>query len=198
MKYLKSSKSETVLSIENGNEQSLALPHPSFHRTISFVITLAQFFGVMPLYGMSADDIHHIKFKWKSLRFVYTMYNFSGALISSLFCCTRFAMHGLMLDKTGGCNVNKCISKYCNWNFCVFVATVAFYICNLFATLQFVHISKNWYIIVREWSLVEMSMRSYGFLPDLKRKFKILTITIMMVALSKKHVAVFYFEIDDD
>lgn len=98
MKLLKSSKSETVLSIENGQ---LALPHPSFHNTISFVITLAQFFGVMPLYGMSEGDIHHIKFKWKSLRFLYTMYNFSGALISSLFCCTRFAMHGLMLDKTG-------------------------------------------------------------------------------------------------
>lgn len=77
------------------------LPHPNFHHTISFVITLAQFFGVMPLYGMSETDIHHIKFKWKSLRFAYTMYNFSGALISSLFCCTRFAMHGLMLDKTG-------------------------------------------------------------------------------------------------
>lgn len=98
MKFLKSTKSETVLSMENGQ---LALPHPSFHNTISFVITLAQFFGVMPLYGMSEGDIHHIKFKWKSLRFLYTMYNFSGALISSLFCCTRFAVHGLMLDKTG-------------------------------------------------------------------------------------------------
>lgn len=99
-KYLKNSKSETVLSIENGNGE-LSLPHPTFHSTIAFVITLAQFFGIMPLYGMSESDIHHIKFEWKSLRFIYTMYNFSGALISSLFCCTRFAVHGLMLDKTG-------------------------------------------------------------------------------------------------
>lgn len=101
MKFLKSNKSETVLAIENGNGP-MVLPQSSFHNTISFVITLAQFFGVMPLYGMSQSDIHHIKFKWKSMRFIYTLYNFSGALISSLFCCTRFAMHGLMLDKTGG------------------------------------------------------------------------------------------------
>lgn len=104
MKFLKSSKSETVLAIENGQ---FALPHQSFHNTISFVITLAQFFGVMPLYGMSEGDIHHIKFKWKSLRFLFTMYNFSGALISSLFCCTRFAMHGLMLDKTGTYHLDR-------------------------------------------------------------------------------------------
>lgn len=67
---------------------------------------------------------------------------------------------------------------------------MAFYICNLFATLQFIHISKNWYIIVREWSLVEMSMKSYGFLPDLKKKFKILTITIMVAALGTKNLFV--------
>lgn len=100
MKFLKSSKSETVLSMENGQVSS---PQPSFHSTISFVITLAQFFGVMPLYGMSDGDILHIQFKWKSLRFLYTIYNFTGALISSLFCCIRFVMQGLMLDKTGKC-----------------------------------------------------------------------------------------------
>lgn len=51
MKYLKNTKSEAVLTIEP--DQSLAHPHPTLHNTIAFVITLGQFFGVMPLYGMT-------------------------------------------------------------------------------------------------------------------------------------------------
>lgn len=99
MKYLKNTKSEAVLTIEP--DQSLAHPHPTLHNTIAFVITLGQFFGVMPLYGMTKKEVHYIKFKWRSLRFLYSVYNFAGALITALFCCIRFAIHGVMLDKTG-------------------------------------------------------------------------------------------------
>lgn len=76
--------------------------HPEFlHNTISFVILLAQFFGLMPIYGIRGKDYSNLKFRWKSLRFLYTVFNLSGAFTSAIFCCLQFAMMGLMLDKTG-------------------------------------------------------------------------------------------------
>lgn len=99
MKLLRNTKSEAALTIEA--DPNIAYPHPTLHSTISFVITLAQFFGLMPLYGMTKGDVNYIRFRWWSLRFLYSVYNFAGALITAIFCCIRFAVHGLMLDKTG-------------------------------------------------------------------------------------------------
>lgn len=99
IKLLRNAKPEAALTIDA--DPNFAYPHPTLHSTISFVITLAQFFGLMPLYGMTKGDVNYIRFRWWSLRFLYSVYNFAGALITAIFCCIRFAVHGLMLDKTG-------------------------------------------------------------------------------------------------
>lgn len=99
MRLIRKMKSDISLTIEPS--EILAYPQPSFHQTFSFVIVFGQFFGIMPLHGIMTKDPQEIRFKWKSIRFFYAIYNVTGALIMGCFCIIKFALDGLMLDKTG-------------------------------------------------------------------------------------------------
>ncbi|RZC39788.1 zinc finger protein 2-like [Asbolus verrucosus] len=160
MRIIRKMKSDLALTIEP--DTALSYPQPSFHETFSFVIVFGQFFGIMPLYGMTRKNVQEVRFTWKSARLVYATYNFIGAFVMGVFCILQFALDGLMLDKT---------------------ATMSFYILNSFAALQFILTAKNWSIILKEWSFMEMSMRGYSHLINLKKKFIILISVIMLLAL---------------
>jgi hypothetical protein len=99
MRVIRKMRSDMALTIEP--DTVLAYPQSSFHETFSFVLVFGQFFGIMPLHGMSKRKIQDIKFEWKSARLLYAVYNFIGAFVMAVFCILQFALEGLMLDKTG-------------------------------------------------------------------------------------------------
>lgn len=99
MNLIRKMKSEIALTIE----PNLAHPHQNFHDSFSPVLVFAQFFGLMPLHGITSKNSHDVKFEFKSLRFFYSCYNIVGAFVVSIFCIAKFAIDGLMLDKTGVC-----------------------------------------------------------------------------------------------
>ncbi|KYB27621.1 Gustatory receptor for sugar taste 64f-like Protein [Tribolium castaneum] len=161
MRLIRKMKSDLVLTIE-ASDAVLAYPQPSFHQTFSFVVIFGQFFGIMPLHGVSRKNVQEIRLEWKSFRFVYAVYNIFGAFVMGLFCILKFALDGLMLDKT---------------------ATMSFYVLNFFGSIQFIIISKHWVTIMKEWSFMEMSMRNYGSSINMKKRFVVMTSVIMTLAL---------------
>ncbi|KAF2904316.1 hypothetical protein ILUMI_01844, partial [Ignelater luminosus] len=62
---------------------------------------------------------------------------------------------------------------------------LSFYICNFFGALYFVRIARNWSSLIRQWTRVEVSMKSYGFPPNIKKRFKIMTGTVLLLALAE-------------
>ncbi|KAF5282706.1 hypothetical protein FQR65_LT02703 [Abscondita terminalis] len=137
------------------------ISHPySVHRSLSFFIILSQFFGLMPVYGITHSNGRNIKFRWKSIRFAYSILNASGSLILAIFCCLEFTKTGIILDKT---------------------ATLSFYVCNCFGVLFFIKMAYNWNNVIKEWSKVENSMKDeYGFPPNLKNSIRIITIIVVI------------------
>ncbi|KAB0798313.1 hypothetical protein PPYR_09306, partial [Photinus pyralis] len=138
--------------------------HPlSLHRSLSFVLSIGQCFGLMPIYGINNRNKRKIKFRWKSMRFFYTMLNALGALTNAVFCCIEFTKTGLILDKS---------------------ATFTFYVSNFFGVLFFTRIAHNWGSLMQDWSKVEHSMRNdYGFPPHLKSNIKTITLVVLIFAV---------------
>lgn len=73
----------------------------TLHNDISCILMIAQIFALMPVYGISGDDYHSIKFKWRSIRYVYTVFNICGAFVFGIFSFLQLFLLGFMLDKTG-------------------------------------------------------------------------------------------------
>ncbi|KAJ8918493.1 hypothetical protein NQ315_008191 [Exocentrus adspersus] len=159
MKIIKKNKSEVSVNLEL--DKPLAFHQNGFHENIRFVIIMAQFFGVMPLHNIR-ESIHEVKFKWKSFRLTYSVYNTVATFVNSVFWVTKFAVDGLVVDET---------------------AQMAFYVCNCFASIQLIQIARHWSHILREWSFVELSMRGYGYQVNLKKTFVVLASLFMGVGL---------------
>lgn len=64
---------------------------------------------------------------------------------------------------------------------------MSFYVLNFFGACQFILIGKNWTKIMKEWSFMEMAMRSYGIL-NMKRRYVVITSVIMTLALGNVQI----------
>lgn len=98
MKVIKKVKSEVSVNLEL--DKPLAFEHKGIHENIKFVIIMAQFFGVMPLHNIR-KDFQEVKFKWKSYRLIYSVYNTAATFVSAIFWFAKFAIDGLVVDETG-------------------------------------------------------------------------------------------------
>lgn len=72
---------------------------------IYFITSLAQLFGLMPLNRTKEEDVNSVGYSRKSWRFVFSLYNLLGATVSMVFCIVRFNATGILLDKTGRCDI---------------------------------------------------------------------------------------------
>lgn len=53
----------------------------SFQEAIGSILAMAQCFGIMPVVGIKCKSASHLKFKWKSMRTIYSLIAISLALI---------------------------------------------------------------------------------------------------------------------
>lgn len=100
MKILKKTQSDVALAIEPDARMS-SFQKSSFQENIKFFIIIGQCFGLMPLEGITNKNVRELKFTWKSWKFLYCMYNISGAFVTMIFCCIKFTMYGLTIDELG-------------------------------------------------------------------------------------------------
>lgn len=55
----------------------------SFHESISFVLVIAQCFAMLPVIGVKNPSVHDLRFKWESIRTIYSLIVF-GLITSYL------------------------------------------------------------------------------------------------------------------
>ncbi|KAJ8930487.1 hypothetical protein NQ314_016714 [Rhamnusium bicolor] len=206
-------KAKSEVSITLDPDATIAFEHKGFHENIRFAIIMAQFFGVMPLHNIQ-NNIHEIKFKWKSIRLLYSVFNSVATILRTMkiikkakseiaitldpdksiafehrgfhenirFAIIMAQFFGVMPLHHINNNIHEVKFKWKSIRFFLYTQ-MAFYVCNFLAGIQLIQIARHWSQILREWSFVEMAMRSYAHQINLKKKFVILTTLFMSVGL---------------
>lgn len=69
----------------------------SFHKSMAFVLILAQCFGQLPIQGITSPDVQALQFKWKSWRTLYSILICIGATFVSLMQVVKLLTRGMNL-----------------------------------------------------------------------------------------------------
>ncbi|XP_060517071.1 gustatory receptor for sugar taste 64f-like [Cylas formicarius] len=159
MRVLRKIRSNTSLTIEQDDPITIATP--TFHESIRFALVMAQIFGIMPLYGTTVattKKLQDIKFEWVSLKMVFALFHIIGTLAAGVFCMLKMALHGFVIDET---------------------AIMVFYMMNGFCAIHYIYLAAKWRTILKEWTCVEISMKSYRNAKNVKR-INIFTTVVFM------------------
>lgn len=70
----------------------------SFHDAIGPVLQVAQVFGLMPVDGVASKNISNTKFRWKSLKTIYSLLFLSCGTIELLLCLSLMFENGMSLE----------------------------------------------------------------------------------------------------
>lgn len=90
----------------------------SFHRSMTFVLILAQCFGQLPIQGITSPDVQALYFKWKSWRTVYSALICTGATFISMMQIIKLLTKGMNLFEISKYNINFFFTtKYDVFNF---------------------------------------------------------------------------------
>lgn len=130
-------------------------------------MTVAQYFGIMPVLNILSRDVSKLKFKWTSYRTVYVV-----------FCCLSLAAYGFLtvawMFKIG-VEFSRCV-------------TIIFYMSNTLAIGCFLRLSMVWPKIIIQWQATEQLISPV--LKDksnrnLSRKLKVLATVVLSLSLSE-------------
>lgn len=77
--------------------QRIIKQEKSFHKSVAFVLILAQCFGQLPIQGISSPDVQALFFKWKSWRTLYCALICIGAAFLSMMQIIRLLTNGMNL-----------------------------------------------------------------------------------------------------
>lgn len=69
----------------------------SFHKSMAFVLILAQCFGQLPIQGITSPDVQALFFKWKSWRTIYCALICVGAAFVSMMQIIKLLTSGMNL-----------------------------------------------------------------------------------------------------
>lgn len=93
MKYL-----QNPIKVEPKDKKSFKRrKEKSFHKSIAFVLLLAQCFGQLPVQGILCNDVQSLRFSWKSWRTVYSILICVGAAFISLMQIASLLTKGMNL-----------------------------------------------------------------------------------------------------
>ena len=74
----------------------------SFHQAIGPILVIGQIFGLMPIQGILGKDIDSLKFRWISLRTIYSIFFLTSGTIEATMVVVRLVRMGLCLNYVGG------------------------------------------------------------------------------------------------
>ncbi|KXJ69406.1 hypothetical protein RP20_CCG027206 [Aedes albopictus] len=136
------------------------------------VIILGQVFAIFPVIGYGVALAERVRFKWCSLRMLYTMMFQLGGAIMSGFSLATFWTTGVEF------------SKILSW---------MFFTINLSITIGFTVLARRWSAMMTEWENTEQSL---PFRPQLtasnrrvRRKVITIMVTLMVSALFEHALA---------
>ncbi|KAK7583683.1 hypothetical protein V9T40_004646 [Parthenolecanium corni] len=134
----------------------------SLHRATKPVILLARCFALFPVVGISSQDASGLHFRWFSRPMIFSFFIVGYSILIDLFTVLRTLKTGL---------------TYYNTVDFVFLASLA---C---IYVLFIQLAIKWPQFAYEWEIVEKHSNMFGYTRHLAKKFKILTFTIMVLAL---------------
>lgn len=82
--------------------ESMGRKHTTPHQEIRYILLTAQFFGVLPVEGVTDNDVNKLKFKWCTIRVFYAFF-----LTVPTFLLTALAFYRVSQEETDA------VSKFC-------------------------------------------------------------------------------------
>ncbi|XP_047354718.1 gustatory receptor for sugar taste 64f-like isoform X2 [Vespa velutina] len=151
----------------------------SFHRAISPILWWAQFFGLLPLSGISANLPSRLIFKKISFRTAYAI-----IVAASIFVMAILSIiHMIKTLKPESFGVRGGIAAA--------TAGAIFYGNGLCGTIMFLWLSPRWVILQNDWKAMEQFIDSNKYQrPRLRWKFIIISSIILFFALFEHIVSV--------
>lgn len=176
----------TLMPVKNSLETLPAIimgrKHTTPHQDFKYILLTAQFFGILPVQGVTATDVNDLKFKWATVRVVYTVF-----LTVPTFMLTALAFYRVSQDETDAvsrfCKCILCFDCIINWAVISFIAPVMFYSSNGVILLIFLMLAKNWPEFMLFWDQTEALMECQGFnKTKLRLTYNVITIGVMLMA----------------
>ncbi|KYB27367.1 hypothetical protein TcasGA2_TC033212 [Tribolium castaneum] len=132
-----------------------------FSITRGLILSILHIFGLFPVSGLSGPDYKSLKFSWRSFKFLYSLCFFC---ILCLFVLTLLYNVFFVKEATQE------------------ITNVLFYLSAAATNAVFLQLAKNWSRFIHEWHCVEVIMGSVAINHSLKKRLKIITIVILVVA----------------
>nr|CAD7444096.1 unnamed protein product [Timema bartmani] len=133
----------------------------SFLVAIRSAMIAGQCFALLPVYGITSGDASALRFRWLSLRTVYSLFMSGGSLMSAVFCFMKMTNDG--------------------YSFSNFACTF-FFACASVTVLLFLRLATRWPEVARRWEMVELAMRDYGYPRRMRLKLTSLTVVVLVIA----------------
>ncbi|XP_065215626.1 gustatory receptor for sugar taste 64f-like [Planococcus citri] len=146
----------------DANRKRPKLSSNSLQKALRPVLLLARCFAVFPVLGIQADDAKGLHFDW-----------FSKPMLLSLL----FLTYSISIDVLSILRIIQTGLTYYNTVDFVFLASLT---C---IYIIFIQLASKWPKFALEWEKVEKHMNTFAFSKNLEQKFKLLTFTIMVLAL---------------
>ncbi|XP_076392796.1 gustatory receptor 5a for trehalose isoform X6 [Megachile rotundata] len=137
----------------------------SLHASMRPIIILAQCFSLFPVTGVNTPNAAHLRFTWRSPKFIYCAISFFGSSIMTIFNVLRITSTGITSTK---------------------MTTFVFNGTNLIASFLFLKLAMQWPCLMVTWEKLEKELSTRHrklSKTTLSTKFKIVTIVVMIFAL---------------
>ncbi|CAK9814288.1 Gustatory receptor for sugar taste 64f [Anthophora quadrimaculata] len=137
----------------------------SLHASMRPIIMLAQCFSMFPVSGVNTPDASHLRFTWRSPKFIYCAISFLGSSTMTIFNIMRII--------TSGINSTR-------------MTTFVFNGTNLIASFLFLKLAMQWPCLMATWEKLEKELshrHKKVSKTSLAAKFKIVTMVVMIFAL---------------
>lgn len=141
--------------------------NPSFHQSVGFALTYGQCFGMLPVDGVLAYDENQVKFRWKSIKTIYSMV--------FLFCGTVESYLGISRLLRLGFKIN-------------FAEGLLFFIAAILRASMLFRLARKWNFFIKRWRecedpFLKAPYRIKGW--SLSRKINILFAILALLSISK-------------
>ncbi|VVC34142.1 Gustatory receptor [Cinara cedri] len=152
-----------VKALEEIIRKDIVSDKNSLHRAITPVLTLANFFALLPVQGIKGQNTSYLTFNWFTWMILYVLVVFVSCFLIILLSSIRIYQVGLTYYGMG--------------NILFFGSTLVIYII-------FVHLAKQWPKVMGQWELMEREMmRQFRNPIDMAYKFKKITSIVMVLSI---------------
>lgn len=152
------------------------------HSHMKYLLTLSQFFGLLPVNGIFNKNPEKLKFNLNDKRTIYSVVCGLMLMIVSFFAIYYSLTHNLRLRHI--C-MNFILPKV-NFKIKLLFAAVALFYTNAFlSNVAFLRVAKQWPNFAKDWYKLEKSMKHYEASRKLKFRINVICLVFLLLVSRK-------------